>query len=74
MPTVITSKPKLVRRRMNHTTAESATMMRKPTWRGGWLETISGSRALGLMGTVWGTDADVSRSTTGSSELTSHRT
>src|SRR5690606_28147306 len=74
VPTVRTTNPKLVRRRMNHTKAHRAMAMKKPRCSGGVVDTTSGSRASSGMNAVRGTDADMSRRITGSCEFTIHRT
>ncbi len=74
VPTDFTSKPNVVRATTNHTSPQVTTRIRNPTWSGGTLSTRLGSRPESGSGAVRGVDAAVSRSTTGSCELTSQRT
>ena len=74
VPTVRTTNPKLVRRKMNHTSAQRAMATKKPRCRGGSVDTISGIRAEAGSRPVRGTEARSSRRMMGSCELTIHRT
>jgi hypothetical protein len=74
VPTVRTSKPNVVRRRMNHTSAHSPTARKNPRCTGGLVWITSGRRADSGRVPVRGTEAVVSRRMTGSCEFTSQRT